>query len=108
MSRLTEVGRLRGQLVLVQESAEPVAAVKSIQLQEPSVPRRQIGGRRFRQWWSLCEGAVWPVLVVMRHVLAQNRAEVAAAEDEEPVEAAFTRPLGCSVGCQGAQTWRPS
>ncbi len=37
--------------------------------------------------WSLAEGAVWPMSVVVRDVSIQDRSQVAAAEDKDPVGA---------------------
>jgi hypothetical protein len=68
-----------GGLVFVDEPAEQIAAT-------------QVGGRRPRRWvWrdgrEQLESAVWPVLVVVTAVDAEHMLEMAAAEDENPVEA---------------------
>jgi hypothetical protein len=37
-------------------------------------------------WWQLAQGAVWQGGVVVRQVLAQYPAQVALADDQQPVE----------------------
>ncbi len=61
------------------ESAEQVATAKA-------------GGRWQRRWFAAArreqlESSVWPVLVVVTPVNAEHVLEMAAAEDEDPVEA---------------------
>jgi hypothetical protein len=57
---------------------------------------------------ALVDGSVGPVAVVVLEVLGEDRFEVAAAEDEEPVEAFATggahESLGDRVGAAGART----
>ena len=74
------------------ESAEQIAAAKAGRRRQ----RRRIAAVRREQ----LESAVWPVLVVMAPVDAEHVLEMAAAEDEDPVEA-----VGAScahVGCQNS------
>jgi len=44
-------------------------------------------GRVAAVWWSELEGAVWPMLVVVVRVHAQDSFEVSASEDEDAIEA---------------------
>ena len=69
---------LRGELVFVQESAEPVASANA-----RLVGR---GGDRDRVWeWRLLvECAVWPVCVVVGDVFAQDALEVRLRDDQDP------------------------
>jgi hypothetical protein len=97
---------LRDEFVLVDQATESVAAPDAVEFDHvggwPLVARR---GRRER--WPLCERAMRPVFVVVRRVLAQHQGEVAAAENEEPVEAfaKATAAVGrATVGDSGAAT----
>ncbi len=73
------------------ESAEQVATAKA-------------GGRWQRRWFAAArreqlESSVWPVLVVVTPVNAEHVLEMAAAEDEDPVEAVGANrahPTRCS------------
>ena len=68
-----------GGLVFVDESAEQIASAKVGR----RCQRRRIAAVRREQ----LESAVWPVLVVVAAVDAEHVLEMAAAEDEDPVEA---------------------
>ena len=83
--------RLGGELVFVDQPAEQVAAADPVEVDHVGhwllVARRPLAERR-----PLPEGAVRPVLVVMPGEGREDVVEVAAADDQEPVEA-FTRTL---------------
>jgi len=80
-------GLLCGEFVFVEQAAELIAAPQAIKR------NRLIGQRRFayRRWlrerWALAERAVRPVRVVVRRVDVDDALELAAAEDQQPVEA---------------------
>ena len=76
---------LRGEVVLVDQPAEQVAAPEAIEIDH--VGRPPVGHHRRGKRWPLPERAVWPVLVVMSEVGRKDVVEVTAAEDQEPVEA---------------------
>jgi hypothetical protein len=78
---------LRGEVVFVEESAEPVAPAQPGERQGLRSRGWLFGWRRFRERRPLGEGAMRSVFVVVRRVLAQHGREVSAAEDQEPVEA---------------------
>ena|ERR1019366_76029 len=77
---------------------------------EDGIPATQIprlGITDGRRWFcvergQLTQGPVWPVLVVVSHVLGQDSFEMPAAEDQHPVEALTTNrpdePLGEGIG----------
>ena len=48
------------------------------------------GGRSTSSRSQLIQPSVWPVLVVVDHLLGQDLSEVPAAEDQHPVEALTT------------------
>ena len=84
LQRDRRVANSRG-LVFVDEAAEQIGTAN-------------VGGRcRWRRiasvWREQLEGAVWPVVVVVAAVDAEHVFEMAAAKDEDPVEA---------VGANGA------
>src|SRR6266536_1807790 len=73
-------GSLRGEFVLVKQTAESVAP--------PDTPL-QVGrrdGARLEERRVLVERAVWPMRVVVGDVLAQHRLELPAGDDQDPVE----------------------
>jgi hypothetical protein len=65
-------------VVFVDESAEKIATLDR---------RGGWCGSSNRLWWLQSECSVWALAVVMRRVDAEHVREVAAAEDEQPVEA---------------------
>src|SRR6266545_2265068 len=71
---------LRSEFVFVEQTAESVAPADT-----PLVVSRRDGGR-LDERWLLFERAVRPVRVVVRDVLAQNRLELSAGDDEDAVE----------------------
>jgi hypothetical protein len=78
--------RLGGELVFVDEAAESVPATEPIE--RDGFARSSIGcWRRLGERRPLLERAVRPVLVVMRCVRGDDAFEVAASEDQQPVEA---------------------
>jgi hypothetical protein len=70
-----------GGLVLGREAAEDLSSADlvlgEVDLRWPAMSV---------SWWQLAQGAVWPGGVVMRQVLAQYPAQVARADDQQPVE----------------------
>jgi len=82
-----------GGVVFVDEATEDVAALDAVD--------GCCVGAAVRLGWSEVERAVRTLPVVVRHVDAKRVFEVAAAEDEEPVEALVSdrayEPLGVSV-----------
>jgi hypothetical protein len=64
----------------VEQTAQPVTA-------PDLVHRRRLGRRRLRERRTLIERAVRTVLVVMPDLGADDLLQVAAADDQEPVEA---------------------
>ena len=81
-----EAGLLCGEFVFVEQAAEPVATAQAIKR------NRLIGQHRFadRRWLrerrALAERAVRPVRVVVPRVDLDDALELAAAEDQQPVE----------------------
>src|SRR6266542_6512501 len=73
--------QLRREFVFVQEAAESVASANA-SLDGRSAVRERLRDRRL-----LAECAVWPVRVVVGDVLAEYAFEVAAGDDQDPVEA---------------------
>ena len=84
--RQTASMRLRGEPVLADQPAEQITAADTVKVDDVGdwwlVARRQLAERR-----PLPERAVWPMLVVMPDVGREDVVEVAAAEDQHPVEA---------------------
>jgi hypothetical protein len=80
------VDGLRGTLVFVDQAAEQVAAADAIKIDQfgrgSFAPRRRLTERR-----PLPEGAVRAMFVVVPRVARENALQVAAADDQEPVEA---------------------
>jgi hypothetical protein len=74
---VSKPGSCRGS-VFVDEAAEHIVAF------DLCVGRSSSRVSRFG--WGECEGAVWPLGVVVGHVAAEHVFEVAAAEDQQPVE----------------------
>ena len=72
-------------MIFVDQAAEPVTAPQQTELDHITrgqvVVRKWLGERR-----PLAERAVRPVLVVMRAVGGHDAFEVAAADDQQPVE----------------------
>ena len=79
---------LRGEFVFVEQSAEPVATPQSMK-RNRFAARYSLADRRrlSRERWPLSERAMRPVPVVVLRVDANDALEVAAADDEQPVEA---------------------
>ena len=73
---------LCGELVFVDQPAEQVTAADAIE-----VDRLLVAPRRLAQRWPLVERAVRAVLVVMGDIRGEDVLEVAAANDQDPVEA---------------------
>jgi hypothetical protein len=86
MSRAGARAPLRGELVFVDQPTEQVTAADAIEVD-------QVGNRWFVDRWhqgqgrSLLQRAVRPVLVVVQDIRREDVLEVAAAEDQQPVEA---------------------
>jgi hypothetical protein len=109
------VDGLRGTLVFVDQAAEQVAAADAIKIDQfgrgSFAPRQRLTERR-----PLPEGAVRAMFVVVPRVARENALQVAAADDQEPVEAfRRTRPIQRSACARafGARTgalmtWIPS
>jgi len=70
-----------GDLVLGREAAEDLSSADLV-LGEVYLRRSAMSV----SWWQLAKGAVWPGGVVVRQVFAQYLAQVALADDEQPVE----------------------
>jgi len=70
----------------VDQPAEQLAAADTIKVDHVA-PRAFAAGRRLAERRPLPEAAVRPVLVVMRRVRCKGVLEVAAADDQQPVEA---------------------
>jgi hypothetical protein len=79
-------GCLRNEFVFVQQAAEPVATAEEIELRQLSTWRGLIN-RRLGERRPLIERTMRPMRVVVQRVFADHVLEVAAAEDQEPVEA---------------------
>src|SRR6266511_3060953 len=79
-------GRLRSDSVLAQQAAEPVATAEEIELRQLSTWRRLID-RRLGKRRPLIERAVRPMRVVVLRVFADHVFEVAAADNQQSVEA---------------------
>ena len=69
------------------------------------IPRLGITDGRwwfYVEWGLLPQCPVWPVAVVMDHVLGQDSFQMSVAEDQHPVEALTTsrpdEPLGEGIG----------
>jgi hypothetical protein len=77
---------LRSELALADQPAEQVTAADVIEIDHLN-HRALVAGRRFAERRPLRECAVWPVLVVMGDVGREGVLEVAAAEDQQAVEA---------------------
>jgi hypothetical protein len=75
----------RSEFVLVDEAAEEVESVHAGQWRRRVASSRSDGGRRIGR--LEVERAVRPPAVVVEHVDAENVLELAAAENQEPVEA---------------------
>ena len=79
---------LRGELVFVEQSAEAVATLQSMERNRFAARYLLADRRRLcRDWWPLSERAMRPVPVVVLRVDANDALEVAAADDQQPVEA---------------------
>jgi hypothetical protein len=70
----------------VDQAAEQVTAADAIKVDHVGHCALAVG-RRLAERWPLPEGAVRPVLVGMPRVARKNVLQVAAADDQEPVEA---------------------
>src|SRR6266511_5048030 len=79
-------GRLRSDSVLAQQAAEPVATAEEIELRQLSTWQRLID-RRLGKRRPLIERAVGPMRVVVLRVFADHVFEVAAADNQQSVEA---------------------
>src|SRR6266516_3689347 len=83
---------------IVEQAAETITAPQAIKR------NRLIGQRRFayRRWlrerWALAERAVRPVRVVVRRVDLDDALELAAAEDQQPVEALAAQSADPALG----------
>jgi hypothetical protein len=83
----------------VDQSAEGVAA--------PNVGRRPaLGRRRLRERWALLERAVRTVFVVVADVGTHDLLELAAADDQDPVEAFAPQASHPALGVR-LRPWRP-
>ena len=71
----------------MQQPAESVETAEAIELQRLLACRRFVHRRRLRERRPLGERAVRPMSVVVHRVDADGALEVAAAEDQQPVEA---------------------
>jgi hypothetical protein len=87
-----------GGLVFVDESTEQIATAKPGRLGQ----RRRVAAVR----WEQLESAVWPVLVVVAAVDAKHLLEMAAAEDEDPIEAVSANSAHPAFG-EGVCVRRP-
>src|SRR6266545_2604365 len=96
---------LRGEFVFVDQAAEQVAATDAIECDHVGA-RSLVARRRLVEGWSLRECAVRPVLVVMRDVGREHVLKVAAAEDQEPVEALAANAADQALGMR-SRLWRP-
>src|SRR5262249_10837107 len=76
--------RLRGEPVLVYQPAEQVASAYPIKVDD--VGLCLLAGRMLAERWPLSECPVRPVLVVVPGVGREDVLEVAAADDQDPVE----------------------
>ena len=79
-----------GGLEFVDESTEQIATAKAGRLCQ----RRRVAAVRREQF----ESAVWPVLVVVTAVDAKDLLEMAAAEDEDPIEAVSANSAHPTLG----------
>ena len=70
-----------GDLVLGREAAEDLSSADPV-LGEVDLGRSAMSVG----WWQLAQGAIRPGSVVVRQVLAQYLAQVALADDQQPVE----------------------
>jgi uncharacterized membrane protein YgcG len=82
----------------MQQPAEPVASVEAIELQQLIPTRRFVYRRRLRERRPLGERAVRPVFVVVLGIDADDALEVAAAEDQQPVEALAAQAFDPALG----------
>jgi hypothetical protein len=73
-------GPLRGEFVLVKQTAESVVPTET-----PLVVKR-LNEPHLRERRLLVERAVWPMRVVVDDVLAQDRLELPAGDDQDAVE----------------------
>jgi hypothetical protein len=71
----------------VQKSAEAVASADAIELRHDVARRPLVYRRRLRERRPLVERAARPVFVLVLGIDADDALEVAAAEDQQPVEA---------------------
>jgi hypothetical protein len=78
--------QLCGEFVFVEQPAGPVAMAQAIE-RKLLTARRRFANRRLFERRMLGERAVRPMLVVVLRVDVNDVLEVAAAEDQEPVEA---------------------
>ena len=75
-------------MVFVEQSAEAVATLQSMERNRFAARYLLADRRRLcRDWWPLSERAMRPVPVVVLRVDANDALEVAAADDQQPVEA---------------------
>src|SRR5438093_561206 len=79
-------GQLRSDSILAKQAAEPVATAEEIELRQLSTWRRLID-RRLGKRRPLIERAVGPMRVVVLRVFADHVFEVAAADNQQSVEA---------------------
>ena len=91
-----------GELVFVDQSAEQVTAADAIEIDHVG-HRALITGWRPVERWPLGECAVRPVLVVVERVGREDVLEVAAADDQEPIEALTADVSDPALGC--ARAW---
>src|SRR6266511_2047003 len=90
--------RLRREFVFVQQPAEPVAPAEAIELQQHIARRRHVDRRRLREWRPLVERAVRSVFVVVLRVDVNDALELAAAEDQQPVETFAAQAFDPALG----------
>ncbi len=90
----------------MEKAAEPLATADAIERQWFSVRRPFVYRRRFRERWPLAERAMRPVLVVVLRVDAHHALEMAAAEDQQPVETRAAQTANPALGMR-SRPWRP-
>src|SRR5919201_7109777 len=78
---------LCGELVFVQQSTEPVVPTEAIEPQSVICRRCFVFWRCVRERWPLAEGTMRPMRVVVLDVGAQDVLKLAAADDQQPVQA---------------------
>ena len=79
------------------QAAEPVVAADPIERDDVRLAF-VIGIWALLGWWSLVKCPVGPVLVVVERVVGEDAFELAAAEDEQPVEAFATQGPDPALG----------